>query len=71
MTLKEFLKSISSLLEWYPARIYSIKNHSVIGSVINSKELIPENVYEYKYISMKIEENTRIKGSKVIVITVE
>lgn len=71
MTLKEFLNSITDLLKQYPARIYSIHNHSVVGSIIRSKELIPENVYDYKYISMKIEENSRIRGNKVIVITIE
>ena len=71
MILKEFLNSISDLLDRYPARIYSIRNHSVVGSIINSKELIPENVYGYKYLSIKLEENSRMKGKYVIVITVE
>ncbi|MGN1122003.1 MAG: hypothetical protein ACI4RV_06520 [Eubacteriales bacterium] len=71
MTLKEFLKSISYILaSGFPARIYSIHNHSVVGFIINSKELIPENVYEYKYISMKIEANLIINGGEIVSKTI-
>lgn len=55
MTLKEYLESITDFIDNnYRIRIYSIHNHSVVGHILNQKPLIPENVYCYKYISMKI-----------------
>lgn len=71
MTLFNFLLTIPKLLDKYPVRIYSEQNHSVVGTIINNKMLIPENVMKYQYRFMNIENNTRIKGKKVIVITVE
>lgn len=73
MTLREFLQTLGG--EFYARwniRIYSKNNaRSVCGSIIEGRLLIPQNVLDYKYISMKIEKNTRIPGKEVIVITVE
>lgn len=73
VTLREILDSIGDgIKNNHPIRIYSKQNHSVVGSVLNGKELIPENVLKYKYISAEVRENTRIKNSPtILVITVE
>lgn len=75
MTLKEYLESITDFIEKnYRIRIYSIRNHSVVGHILNQKPLIPENVYGYRYISMKIEDhpiNDRKIPDYILVITVE
>lgn len=75
MTLKEFLEKVSNLIKKnYAFRIYSIQNHSVVGTILHQKELIPENVYNYKFISMDIEPRFwPEKGipDMIIVVTVE
>ena len=73
VTLEEVLNSLGEgIYNNHPVRIYSKQNHSVVGSVLNGKRLIPENVLKYKYISAKVEENSRIKGAPtILVITVE
>ena len=73
VTLREIIDSIGdNIKNNHPIRIYSKQNHSVVGSVINGKELIPENVLKYKYISAEVQENTRLKNTPtILVITVE
>ena len=73
VNLRDILNFFSHEIEkGTPIRVYSKQNHSVVGSVIDSKELIPDNVYNYKYLNAKFEPNTRDKNlPDVLVITVE
>ena len=71
-TLRDILNSMSDEIKKNPIRIFSVHNKSVVGSIINGKECIPENVYDYKYLRGHIEPNTRIRGAQdIFVITVE
>ena len=55
-----------------PIRIYSKQNNSIVGAILDGKEFIPENVYEYKYLSAAFKPNTRDKNlPDVLAITVE
>ena len=73
VNLRDILNFLSHEIEnGTPIRVYSKQNHSVVGSVIGGKELIPDNVYNYKYLDAKFEPNTRDKNlPDVLVITVE
>ena len=74
ITLRDMLNFFRNEIEkGTPVRIFSkYINNSVVGSVINGKELIPENVYDYRYIDARIEPNIRMeKAPDVLVIIVE
>lgn len=73
ITLRDILKFFDDIIKkGTPVRVYSMQNQSVVGSVIDGKELIPENIYNYKYLDARIEPNIRMKKAPdILVIIVE
>lgn len=72
MTLKEFIDSLymDLLVDPFVAIIYSHGIQSVVGSIIDSKILIAENILSRKYKGLRRELNNRT-NQYVYVIYIE
>jgi len=71
MILKEFLDTLGSGFRNYPITIFSLSKRGVVGSIITKKKNIPEEAMSRKYQYIDIQKDLKLRGSRVIVITIE